>query len=199
MSREPVHYDPICHTPVVPERLLLNPRSVGCRITPAGPEWHCDQCGRTFAPDYFDAVPLPSYRQHTVEPALRPLRSRSYPKIRPAWNSSSLPGTRGKNSKPGRGGALAVEKREMWFARRRPADAHSMHRRVRWRSRCSMTDEFQEIGHSGGKICLERKGNSIQTEIVHIGPLRVHRPICFGARSFGWRYQGGRRIRSQNY
>lgn len=53
----PVHYCPICRTPVVPERLLIKPDHPQRRGAPPRPEWHCNECGRTFAPDYFDPQP----------------------------------------------------------------------------------------------------------------------------------------------
>lgn len=53
----PLHYCPHCHTEVMPERRLITPHISGHRVTPKGPEWHCNSCGTTFAPDYFDEPP----------------------------------------------------------------------------------------------------------------------------------------------
>ena len=50
----PQYYCPHCHKQVVPERRLIIPQIPGHKITPRGPEWHCNSCGTTFAPDYFD-------------------------------------------------------------------------------------------------------------------------------------------------
>ena len=57
MADRATHYCPGCHVPVVPERLLIKPDSLDRRRTIPRPEWHCNKCGRTFAPDYFDSVP----------------------------------------------------------------------------------------------------------------------------------------------
>ena len=52
--KEPIHFCPHCRTAALPERLLLRPAPLQPRQVPLRPEWHCNQCGRTFAPDYFD-------------------------------------------------------------------------------------------------------------------------------------------------
>lgn len=48
---------PHCRIPMRPEPQLIVPERRGRRPKNSGPEWHCDQCGRTFAPDYFDPIP----------------------------------------------------------------------------------------------------------------------------------------------
>jgi hypothetical protein len=47
---------PHCRTLVVAEPSLLLPSPSGLRSLSVRPEWHCNWCGKTFAPDYFDDV-----------------------------------------------------------------------------------------------------------------------------------------------
>jgi uncharacterized protein with PIN domain len=51
---DPIYHCPHCHTPLILERGSINAKLPADSHGVSRPEWHCNQCGTTFAPDYFD-------------------------------------------------------------------------------------------------------------------------------------------------
>lgn len=49
-----IYHCPHCHTAVIVERASIHAKRPDDSHAAPRPEWHCNQCGTTFAPDYFD-------------------------------------------------------------------------------------------------------------------------------------------------